>query len=447
MGVLPLGLGDDAPAAPQIGHNAVIRFGNHQNVPLPEALGHILQVLAHAEPGGYGLFCHALAGKKHMTHHMDLHHVGGAGNAQGHSGCDNHNVAALHHAGLLGRVHRVVKQGVRVALFRDEQGRHAPGKVQLAADVFLCGTAHNGIERPELGELPGCHPGLGDGNNGLRPQIVGRGAGGVGNGVGHVKRYVAVVPRIKPVDVIDAGLRAPGNVNHGLQRFHRVQARGGLAGEHNAAGAIIDGVGHVRGLGPGGPGVLHHGIQHLGGGDHLLAGQVGFFNQLLLQHRHILEGDLHPHVAPGHHNAIGNPQDFINVFHALHILNLSDDVDGVAFILFQYAADFQNILCCTGKGGGDEVEPVFNAENNVRTVPLTDKGHGELGPGHIDALVVGDPPPVDHGTDNIRLGNVLGAHLHQAIVNEHPGLGLQVAGQALVADGDRLAVSRHVPGG
>ena len=50
-------------------------------------------------------------------------------------------------------------------------------------------------------------------------------------------------------------------------------------------GDVKDGVGHVGGFGAGGPGILDHGIQHLGGGDHLLAGQVGFFNQLLLQHR------------------------------------------------------------------------------------------------------------------------------------------------------------------
>ena len=387
-------LGDDAGTAPQVVHNGVVRLGHHQNVPVPEALGDVRQPLAHAQPGGNRLLGDAVAGEQHMAHHVDLHHVGGAGDAQGHAGGDDHQVAAFHQAGLLGGVHGPLKEGVGVAHLVHQGGHHAPGKVQLAPHVLLGGAAHNGVQGPELGELPGRHAGLGHGDDGLGPQVVGGGAGGVGDGVGHVEGHVAVVPGIKALDVVDALLGLFGNAHHGFQGLHGVFARGGLAGEHDAAGAVVDGVGHVGGLGAGGPGVLHHGVQHLGGGDHLLARQVGFLNQLLLQHRHVLQGDFHAHVAPGHHDAVHHPQDFVDVLHALHVLNLGDDVHGVALVLLQDVADFQDVLGGAGEGGGDVVKAVLNAEDDVRAVLLADKGHGELGARHVDALVVGDAAAV-----------------------------------------------------
>ena len=43
---------------------------------------------------------------------------------------------------------------------------------------------------------------------------------------------------------------------------------------------------------------------------------------------------------------------------------------------------------------GDVVKAVLNAEDDVRAVLLADKGHGELGARHVDALVVGDAAAV-----------------------------------------------------
>ena len=223
---------------------------------------------------------------------------------------------------------------------------------------------------------------------------MGGGAGGVGDGVGHVEGHVGVVPGVEALDVVDALLGLFGDAHHGLQGLYRVLARGGLAGEHDAAGAVVNGVGHVGGLGPGGTGVLHHGVQHLGGGDHLLARQIRLLDQFLLQHGHVLQGDLHAHVAPGHHDAVHHPEDLVDVLHALHVLNLGDDVHGVAVVLFQNVADLQDVLGGAGKGGGDVVEAVFDAEDDVGAVLLADKGHGQLGAGHVDALVVGDPAAV-----------------------------------------------------
>ena len=58
-------------------------------------------------------------------------------------------------------------------------------------------------------------------------------------------------------------------------------------------------------LGPGGAGIADHGVQHLGGGDDRLAGPDGGLDHLLLEDGHLVGGDLHAQIAPGHHDAVG----------------------------------------------------------------------------------------------------------------------------------------------
>ena len=446
VGVLAVLLGDDARGPAQVVHNAVVRLGDHQDVPIPEALGDVLQMLAHAQPGGDGFLRDPLAGEEHMAHHVDLHHIGGAGNPQGHPGGDDNNISAADHIRLLGRVHGMVEESVGVAFLGDEQRNHAPGQVQLAAHVLLCGAAYDGIQGPEFRELPGGDAGFGHGDDGPGIQVVGGGTGGVRDGVGHVKGHVAVVPGVEPADIVDALLGLFRDAHHGFQGLHRVLARRGLPGEHDAAGAVVDGVGHICGLGPGGTGVFHHGIQHLGGGNHLLARQIGFLDQLLLQHRNVLKGDLHAHISSGDHDAVSNPKDFVDVLDALHILDFGNDVHGMAFVFFQNLADLQDVGGRTGEGGGDEIEAVLNAEDDIGAVPFADKGHREPGAGYIDALAVGDFSPVDHGADNVRVREAVHLQFHQAVVNKHPSPHLKVAGQPHIGDGSDLLVAGHISG-
>ncbi len=99
-----------------------------------------------------------------------------------------------------------------------------------------------------------------------------------------------------PAKVVDVRLSPAGNGRHGLHRLHGVLAGSGLAGEHDGGGAVVDGVGHVGDLGPGGPGVGDHAVQHLGGGDHVLSVPQGIGNDVLLNDGNLGEVDLHPHV-------------------------------------------------------------------------------------------------------------------------------------------------------
>ena len=49
-------------------------------------------------------------------------------------------------------------------------------------------------------------------------------------------------------------------------------------------------------------------------------------DHLFLQDGHLLHGDLHSHIPPGHHNAVGYLQDFFQVLDSLHVLYLKEDI-------------------------------------------------------------------------------------------------------------------------
>src|SRR5699024_1083462 len=168
------------------------------------------------------------------------------------------------------------------------------------------------------------------------------------------------------------------DAHHGGQGLHGVVAVGGLAGEHDAAGAVKDGVGHVGHLGAGGAGIADHGVQHLGSGDHRLAQAQALTDDLLLQDGHPGSRDLHAQVAPGHHDAGGGRQDLVDVVYTLLVLDLGDDLHVLTGKLVQHMADCLDVGGAADKGGGDKVKVVLHTELDVADVLLGEGGQMDL---------------------------------------------------------------------
>ena len=156
-----------------------------------------------------------------------------------------------------------------------------------------------------------------------------------------------------------------GDLGHGLHRLHRVLACGGLAGEHDAGGAVIDRIGYVGNLRPGGTGVLNHGFQHFRSGDDPLAQHPAHPGQLLLNRRHLHIGNFHAQIAPGDHNAAAGGADLRHVVHAGPVLDFGNDLNVATAVIIQQSLNVQHILLCGDKGGGDEVHAVLDAEEDI----------------------------------------------------------------------------------
>mmetsp|Transcript_32791 Transcript_32791/g.93043 ORF Transcript_32791/g.93043 Transcript_32791/m.93043 type:complete len:218 (-) Transcript_32791:462-1115(-) len=165
---------------------------------------------------------------------------------------------------------------------------------------------------------------------------------------------------LEQVVVIDGGLSLPADPAHDLHGLDRITAGGGLAGEHNAVGAIQHSVGHIGRLSPCRAWVLSHGLQHLCGGNDRLPGDVALLDHHLLGEEHLVSGDLHAQVAPGHHHAVCHHKDGVELGDALLVLDLADDLDGLA-LLAKHLSDVIDVFGLPNKGGCDAIDAVGDA--------------------------------------------------------------------------------------
>ena len=95
--------------------------------------------------------------------------------------------------------------------------------------------------------------------------------------------------------------------------------------QHQRVGALVDAAGDVGGLGAGRGGGADHRFQHLGGDDHRRAAAPGGADDALLHHRHLLRRQLDAEVAAGHHDAVADVEDRLQVVDRGRLLDLGQD--------------------------------------------------------------------------------------------------------------------------
>ena len=235
-----------------------------------------------------------------------------------------------------------------------------------------------------------------------------------------------------------------GDLRHGLDRLHGVFASGGFSGKHDAGGAVVNGVGHVRDLRTGGSGILDHGFQHFRGGDDPLAQHPAHSGQLFLHGWHFHIGDFHTQVAPGDHNAAADGADFLHIVHAGTVLDLRHDFNVAAAVFVQQLADVQNVLLRGDEGRGHIVHAVGDAEQNIRSVLLGNvgAGHDLVGEGH--ALAVAERAACQTFAVDFGALNAFHFKPDDAVVHRYSVAGLQVLVEILIIDADLRLVPCHV---
>ena len=404
--------------------------------------------MAHTDRTGGGKGVEPPAPEEGAAHRLHLQQVGGAGHPQGQTGGEHHQVPVLEDMALLqGGLDGGGEEGVGVRLLGAHHRDDAPGDGQLPVGDLVGGAADDGDAAPVLAHHPGGAAGFGDRDDSRRPNVQRGGAGGVADGVGDVAGDGAGIPAAEPRLVVDVPLGAFRHGGHGLQRLQGVLPGGGLPGEHDGAGAVIDGVGHVVHLRPGGTGMGAHALQHLGGGDDHLAGGVALADHHLLQDGDLLHIHLDPQVAPGHHDPPGDRQDLVQVLDPFGVLDLGDDLDVAPAVLPQKVLDGKDVLGAADKGRGHKIEPLPDAEEQVGLVSLAEVRDGQGDPGDVDALVVGNLPAVFDGAVDIGILDALHHQFHQAVVDEDTAAGGDIAGQPGIGDGADGGVPHHLPGG
>ncbi len=114
----------------------------------------------------------------------------------------------------------------------------------------------------------------------------------------------------------------PGQHVRGL---HWKFSHGRFTGQHHTIRPVQDGVGHIRGFGPGGAAVLGHGFQHLGGGDHRFGLHIGLVHDSFLNDSHLFDGNFNAQIPPGNHDTISHLEDGLKIIQRPRALYLGND--------------------------------------------------------------------------------------------------------------------------
>ena len=94
-------------------------------------------------------------GQQGIADHVDLNHVGGAGDADGNTGGDDDEVAVLHKTRALGLRNRHTDELIRGSRVVHQQRGNAAVDVQLAAGSFIQHTGDNLGVRTEAAQQAG----------------------------------------------------------------------------------------------------------------------------------------------------------------------------------------------------------------------------------------------------------------------------------------------------
>ena len=347
---------------------------------------------------------------------------------------------------VLCRAQRVVVEHLHARELLGQHRQHAPGHGKLVPGPLVGGETEDVGRRAEARDHAHGQTAQRGDHDGLRVEVDGHGAGRVGDRVDAVVDLEG--PGLEQTLVVDVALGLLGDLAHDAYGIDRIPARGGLAREHDGAGPVVDGVGHVADLGAGGAGVGDHALKHLGRGDHALAAHAADGDQMLLDGGQLGKWHLHAEVAARHHDALAGGADLVDVVHAGLVLDLGDDVDVLAAVFPEEGLEIDQILPAGDEGGGDIVHAVADTEEQIRPVLLGHVGLPHDLAGEAHALAVGEHAARQHGAADLGALDRADLKDHEAVVDEDPVAGREVVGQPPVADRDDALVPDHVlPGG
>ena len=151
----------------------------------------------------------------------------------------------------------------------------------------------------------------------------------------------------------------------------------------------------------------------------MLSLAVTFFNDHLLNRGQLTERHLYAHVAAGHHDAVADVDDLVQMLDALRILNLGNNLNILCAVQGQQCPDLPHIVRRTHKGTRDIVDTLLNTKYNIVQIRLADIGRGNGHVGHVHALMIADLTAVQDLTYDITTDNIHNLHVDLAVVDQN----------------------------
>ncbi|GBE58879.1 hypothetical protein BOVATA_003720 [Babesia ovata] len=289
-----------------------------------------------------------------------------------------------------------------VELGGDPLGHQVAADAHVLGDVLLGGESDHGAGGFAARNVVGQATVSGEAEDGSCLDLHGDQSGGAGKSLllreGFARGGNGVGELLAAGDTV-FGLEA--ELGHDLDTVHRVLAAGGFARKHDTVSTVQNSVDDIGRLSPGRPGVVDHGLEHLGGGDDGLGGFVALPDHVFLRDADLLDRDFHTEVTPGNHDTIGFGEDGVEVAQTLHVLDLGDDLDVLAGFA-QHAPALFDVVSGLSEGQGDEVEVVGDGELlDVVDVLLAEDGKVNLDTGEVHVLLLADGGVVENLDDDV----------------------------------------------
>ena len=139
------------------------------------------------------------------------------------------------------------------------------------------------------------------------------------------------------------------NAFHGADGLNGIVPHGGFVAEHDGVCTVQNGVGHVRDLRAGGTRGVHHGKQHLRGGNDRLAIQITQVDYPLLDNGNFLQGNFHSQVATGNHYTVHFLQNIQKISYRFMFFNFGKQKGALVHFPAQFAGNL-HIFRCADKG-------------------------------------------------------------------------------------------------
>lgn len=268
-------------------------------------------------------------------------------------------------------------------------------QVRVAGGATVTGDHDDGAHGAVLGDEAGGAARGGEDEDGTGVLLEGSRDGGHGASLGSGDGRRHESPElVEGVDVRDGDLGEKAGLVHHGDGLLGVVALGGLARQHDAVGTVEDGVSNIGNFGTGGTRVVGHGLEHLGGTNGGLAGNVALGDHHLLGDEDLGWGNLDTEITTGNHDTVSLLQDVVEVVDTLLVLNLGDDLDVLA-VLAEALADGQDVLAGADEGSEDHVDAVLDTEPQIGLVLLGESRKVDISAGKVDTLLGGDLAVVD----------------------------------------------------
>ena len=171
----------------------------------------------------------------------------------------------------------------------------------------------------------------------------------------------------KNLGIIKRSFGLLGNFGHGAHRLQRIFAGRCFAAEHNIVSTVKNCIGNIACFRTGCAVTGNHAFKHLRRGNYRLACLIAAADDIFLYQRHNFGRYFHAEVTAGNHNAVGNGNNFFNIFYTGMVFNFGYNAHGRTDF-FQHAAYSKHVICFLHKRSRNIIHAEFCGKSNVADI-------------------------------------------------------------------------------